>query len=159
MRGKIITPAILLLAACQPPAMPEGKAEDAPGNVLTTPDSSSGSAIGNNAAPPPAPAAEAPATQEALPAEFHGRYDESRVACRGSSEYRLVITASELRYHESVGRVRKVVVEEPLVASVTADYQGEGETWSNVRELRLSKDGSSIMITGDGTGLTRIRCQ
>ncbi len=95
---------------------------------------------------------------EAIPAIFHGRYDESRAACDRPSDYRLVVTPSELRFHESIGKVRRVSIEGPRIVHVVADYQGEGESWSNSRELRLSHDDATIMISGDGTGLTRVRC-
>jgi hypothetical protein len=42
--------------------------------------------------------------------------------------------------------------------SVGADYEGEGETWSEIRELRLSDGGNSLTVTGDGTMVTRVRC-
>ena len=163
MRITIAAASAALLAGCQVPETPQenGGASEA---VIATPDSSSGSPINteaaaeaSNTASAPAPAV--PVRAGSIPPVFHGRYDESRAACARPSEYRLVITASELRFHESIGKVRGVAVEGPVTASVTADYRGEEESWSNTRQLLLSKDNGSIMISGDGTAITRIRCQ
>src|SRR5688572_32047930 len=47
--------------------------------------------------------------------------------------YKLAVSASELRFHESIGTVRSVKVEAPGRIEVLADYQGEGESWQNLR--------------------------
>jgi hypothetical protein len=141
--------------ACQPP---EG-GEDATGqggNIIATPDSSSGAP----GAEPVAPLAPAPieAVGKTLPPAFHGAYDESGEACGRPSEYRLVVTQSELRFHESIGTVRSVSVQDRRTVTVNADYQGEGQSWRNARRLELSEDGGTLTVAGEGTSLARVRC-
>ncbi len=123
----------------------------------------------NSAAPPPAasqaaapeapsPPPPAPGEAQAIPPAFQGVFDAPRDACAGPSEYRLTVAPGELRFHESIGTVRSVTGDGPDAIRVTADYQGEGESWTNVRTLRLSDGGMTLTITGEGTSLTRYRC-
>jgi hypothetical protein len=102
--------------------------------------------------------ATAPSPAQAIPPAFQGVFDAPRHACAGPSEYRLTVSAGELRFHESIGIVRAVTEDGPDTIRVAADYQGEGESWSNVRALRLSDGGMTLTITGEGTSLTRYRC-
>ncbi|HEY0326870.1 MAG TPA: hypothetical protein VGC46_12965 [Allosphingosinicella sp.] len=108
-------------------------------------------------APPPASEPEAQPSVAAIPARFHGRWDASREACaRPSSEMRLVVGATSLRFYESVGQVRAV---RPSGDSVAVDLTttGEGETRSETRTLRLTADGRLAVESG-GTSATRVRC-
>jgi hypothetical protein len=115
-------------------------------------------------ATPPTPAPDAtaatPAAAEALtiPSPFQGVYDGNLAACAEPSDARLEIGPGELRFHESIGTVRKVAIVSPNRVSVTADYQGEGERWRSVRELSLSGGGATLVVSGDGTSLIRRRC-
>ena len=106
----------------------------------------------------PVPAAPGPAAIPDIPAAFRGVYDVDREACSRPSEYRLTIDALRLRFHESIGEVRSVIVDAPDTIRVAADYQGEGERWRNVRTLRLTDGGATLTITGEGITLARIRC-
>jgi len=54
--------------------------------------------------------------------------------------------------------VRGVTIDGPRAIHVAADFQGEGESWSAVRQLRLSEDRARLTISGDGTELVRVRC-
>jgi hypothetical protein len=153
---------ILMLAAAT--AMIAACGSDDGGNADTA-----GPTPANDApAPPPADAAaaaapdrqaaSAPGLGQAIPPAFQGVFDAPRDACAGPSEYRLTVAGGELRFHESIGTVRSVTVDGPDAIRVAADYQGEGESWSNVRTLRLSDGGMTLTITGEGTSLTRYRC-
>lgn len=97
------------------------------------------------------------AAQAAIPIAFHGVYDRDRGACSAPSEYRLAVTADTLRFHESIGRVRSVSGSGRRV-SVAGDWQGEGESWTNTRDLILSPNGGTLTVEGDGASLTRVRC-
>jgi hypothetical protein len=144
----------LLLAACGAPVEPDGNSNQvfAPPPM---PDSSSGdadfNAAGNVVAPDPKPA-----IAGAIPEPFRGTYDQNEESCARPSEYRLTVDAGELRFHESIGRVRSVKASTPTRIEVLADYQGEGETWQNVRTLEL--DGKRLTISGEGTKIDRVRC-
>jgi hypothetical protein len=102
---------------------------------------------------PPAPAVRS----DAIPAPFLGVYDGSLEACTRPSDERLAVTPRRLRFHESIGTVRIVTAKGPDAIEVEADYQGEGESWRSVRELRLS-GGGTLTVSGDGTRLVRVRC-
>ena len=118
-----------------------------------------GQAAPKTAAPAGAAPVRAPSVlsgASAIPAAFQGVFDESKAACAGSGEARLEVSGGELRFHESIGTIRNVAIASPTEISVTADYQGEGESWHNVRTLKLS--GDTLIISGDGTSLARIRC-
>ncbi len=140
------------LASCGAPA-DRNQADNVP-----QPGSSSGDPVSNEAAPA-APEAAAPAPAEpvtAIPAAFHGVYDQDRDSCGRASEYRLNVTADALRFHESLGIVRAVTVAGPDAVDVVADYEGEGESWTNRRRLRLA-DGK-LTISGEGIEIVRLRC-
>jgi hypothetical protein len=72
--------------------------------------------------------------------------------------HRLTVSATELRFHESIGTVRQAAVTGLDSVTVEADYQGEGESWRSIRELRLSDGGATLTVSGDGTKLVRVRC-
>lgn len=117
-----------------------------------------------NAAMPPAldvpanVAAAAPLATVAIPAPFQGVYDESEEACARPSEYRLSISDKALRFHESIGTAATVIMKNARSVSVLADYEGEGEKWRSRRQLDLSEDGRTLIVSGEGTRLTRVRC-
>jgi hypothetical protein len=147
MRGRIVTAGAALLAACGS-GEPVNQAEPvaAPPSIVSTPTA------------PAVPVAVQAKPAAAIPEPFLGTYDISREDCARSSDGRLTVAPGELRFHESIGTVRKVTVAGADSVTVEADYQGEGESWRNVRELRLAGGGASLTIRGDGIGLTRIRC-
>ncbi|HEY0043005.1 MAG TPA: hypothetical protein VGB62_00515 [Allosphingosinicella sp.] len=114
---------------------------------------------------PPAEPAEAveipevkPVSTATLPEDYRGVWEETPADCAAPSEYRLEVTAGTLQFLESIGTVTAVTEMGDDAVSVGADYEGEGETWSEIRELRLSDGGNSLTVTGDGTMVTRVRC-
>ena len=135
-----------LLAACGAPVEP-----DESNQVMAPPPLATGNAYDNATAPTPEPA-----IATAIPEAFRGTYDQDERSCGRPSQYRLIIDSTELRFHESSGKVRTVKVESPTRIEILADYQGEGETWQNVRTLEL--DGKRLNISGEGTSADRVRC-
>jgi len=99
-----------------------------------------------------------PAKAASIPSAFHGVYDSSPEACTRPSDGRLTVAARELRFHESIGSVRSVTRSSSGALRAEADFQGEGERWRSSRELRLSKDGAKLSVSGDGTSFDRVRC-
>lgn len=94
-----------------------------------------------------------------IPARFRGEWTEEPSACgSGDSETRLRIGADALRFYESIAKVREIEVVSDRVIEVTADYSGEGQTWSNQSRLSLSPDGDTLTVTGEGATMTRTRC-
>ena len=151
MRGiGLLTAAAVILGGC---SSRQVTANEAAGNVAAPPLS--------NPAEPTAAEPSSPQTgaiRDAIPAAFHGVYDGSLEACARPSDQRLTVSAGELRFHESIGSVRKVAPGPSGAIRVEADYQGEGESWRSSRDLLLSEDGSKLTIGGDGTSLVRVRC-
>lgn len=109
-------------------------------------------------AEPPAPPA--PVAQATLPAGFLGRWAADAAACAVTGhESRLVVSPTDLTFHESIGRIRGVVAAGDRVADVTADFEGEGETWSRDMRLSLSADDQTLTIEyPDGDASSRRRC-
>ena len=151
-----------LLASCGGPGdsdrnaagnVPAGAPAEPAANA-TAQSIAANAAAASDPAIPPLP----PADVNVIPAPFQGRYDESVAACGRPSDGRLEVTGRELRFHESIGQVRTVSAEGARAVKVTADYQGEGESWQSVRTLRLSADGGSLTISGDGSELVKVRC-
>ena len=142
-----------LLAGCE---MREAGIDNAADGSAASPAVPPGESAAPVTAPPPLPAT--PAASDSIPAAFLGVYDGSREACGRPSDERLSVAPRELRFHESIGTVRGVTVAGADAVNVEADYQGEGESWRSVRELRLSDGGSTLSISGDGTRLARVRC-
>jgi hypothetical protein len=93
-----------------------------------------------------------------IPRAFLGTWDISKATCRRASDARLVISPRELRFHESIGTVRRVAAAGGSSIAVTADYQGEGERWRGEQRLRLSGGGRTLTLTGEGDRHVRVRC-
>ena len=151
--------ALLLLAAAGLAACDSASVNESTDAAPLQPGSSSGDPAPPAAAPPAASPAEGPAASAsatAIPAPFHGIYDQSREDCARPSQYRLTVSAGELRFHESIGTVRTVALEDPNRILVDSDYQGEGESWQT--RQRLVRDGDRLTISGDRTSLERVRC-
>ena len=149
MRGFAVLPALAaaLIAGCGRPGA------DRTGNESASPPTGQ-SATANASEPAPT----APATGKTIPATLLGVYDASIEACGRPSDTRLTVSPTELRFHESIGTVGKVTAAGAGAVRVEADYQGEGERWRSVRELRLGDGGQSLRISGEGTSLVRVRC-
>ena len=148
--------AALALGGCGGP-----KAEDeapAPAN-----EAAAQAPVGDSGVPPgiSRPAHPEPVRSDTIPFAFHGMYDAPAAAAAGCgrrTELRLDVSASELRFHESAGIVRGVTIDGPRSIHVAADYRGEGERRREVRQLRLSEDGSRLTVAGGGAETVRIRC-
>jgi ferric-dicitrate binding protein FerR (iron transport regulator) len=111
-------------------------------------------------AAPRASAAFEPQRGTAIPAPFLGVYDRTLGRCSGASQERTTITPGELRFHETIGKVRSVLLRRENELEVDADYQGEGEYWRSNRLLTLSEGGARLIMDGDGTrpAMIRVRC-
>ena len=151
--------AALILAACSAEGGAPGEGTD---TVAVGDVAGEDAAAPPSDVPPPAVDDEAKSDPEAaaiIPARFHGEWNADLSACgTGLSETRLRIDAARLTFYESIGMVRRVEIESEQVVDVTAEYRGEGETWTDERRLSLSPDGDSLTITGQGSTLTRSRC-
>jgi hypothetical protein len=165
MCGGGLALALTALAACGAPPPADRAASEkvvlAPEEVLA--ESNASIVYGRNQAlanltkevAPPTP--EEAAAGAIIPARFHGRWDSSREACaRATSEMRLVVAGTSMRFYESVGEVITVRSAGDTVA-VDLRTSGEGETRAETRALRLTSDGRLVVQSG-ATSATRLRC-
>lgn len=98
-------------------------------------------------------------SRSAIPVQFQGTWDweNGRYECGSPlSEGNLVIGLNRLKFYESSGSVSEVLVTGDLEMTTTAEYSGEGSTWTETDTFQLSPDYSTL--TDVGTGAVRIRC-
>jgi hypothetical protein len=132
-------------------------------NLAAAPAASTPAPVENGSAVPAAPKAPGafePERGTTIPAPFLGVYDRTLASCSGPSQERTTITPSELRFHETIGKVRSVLLRRENELEVDADYQGEGEFWRSNRLLTLSQGGARLIVDRDGTSpaMMRVRC-
>lgn len=148
-----ISAAALALAACDGTSPTEERSNGA-NAVAPAPDKGTAAAAGAQTSPPAGADREAVV---AIPARFHGTWDSSAAACAGRpGEMRLVVEPDRLRFHESVARVLAVETAGDDV-NVDLAFEGEGETWQEVRMLRLDAQGRLDVATSNDSA-TRVRC-
>ena len=145
-RSSAVFALLILLAGCG-----GGRDEDADRAAAETNIADAGIPAEGEA---PAP----PETLAAVPERFRGRWDASAAACGTSvSPMRLEIAGDSLRFHESVGRVVGVRRAAANAVEVDLALQGEGQSWTETRTLRLLQGGVLVVESGD-TVARRIRC-
>jgi hypothetical protein len=132
------------------------RAAPAPTAPAPAPTENSSAAL----AAPKATAAFVPVRGTTIPAPFVGVYDRNAASCSGPSEDRVTITPSELRFHETIGKVQGTLLRLENELEVDAKYQGEGEFWRSNRLMSLTQGGARLDIIGDHTsrGLQVYRC-
>lgn len=99
-------------------------------------------------------------TATLIPDSFLGRWDADAEACKsGGSDMALRVEPGALRFHESTATPTSVLALDDDALRVVAAYEGEGETWTAERILRL--DGPETLFVGDnaGEGVSRVRCE
>lgn len=161
--------ALLLLAACgsqsdsrdsQPgvvanivdQAVPVGRDASPPANAIATaeapPDLS-----------PPAAAQPDAGASNGMPIALQGHWTGLNEACgdKGAAQ-QLQIRAASLIFLESVGTVKSITPASDGRLSVSAEFTGEGESWTRTLALRPSDNGRRLTITNDGTAIVRKRC-
>lgn len=156
---------LLLLAGCgddnKTPA--QGGIEGAPiGNAAPAPDVTPAEMAEPAETPPALPANQAtaePADPSKIPAAIRGQWVGLSERCgdRGAP-LALEVTQSELLFHESVGTIKKVEAASGDARRVTADFTGEGESWTRTLLLQPSASGHRLTITQQGSAVTRKRC-
>lgn len=154
--------ALMALAACDrsdPPAnqvsieLNEAAPDPAPAAPAPTPEQAEPEPANNSHAAPPA-------ASGAIPAAYHGVFDQTAAACAlDSSIYRLTVSGDELRFHESLADVQTVTPAGDNAVRVAANYSGEGMNWSNIQRLALSDGGRTLTITGENDPVVRKRCR
>lgn len=95
-----------------------------------------------------------------IPAHFRGEWNLQLNDCGGlQSDGRLVITARELEFHESRGKVISARSDGDAL-TVSAEMSGDGEMWEETYRFRLSPDRQALLqpVSHDDEGVRRLRC-
>ncbi|MEA3064031.1 MAG: hypothetical protein QOJ27_466 [Sphingomonadales bacterium] len=152
MRGSLILLAPALLVACdsKKPAIPEEPGVNVAAPLVVQPPARPAPAVPAKASPV--------AALDGIPPTFLGTWDASAEACVRPSDQRLMVMPRELRFHESIGRVYRVVGVGANTIRVAANYQGEGESWRATQLFRLGGNGGTLAITVDNGWVVRVRC-
>lgn len=108
------------------------------------------------AAPAVAEPAAPPADANAIPAMFHGRWDSTLEGCAAGTDLKMVVTANEISFHESIAKPTSVTVINPTSVGINADVSGEGQEWTSSLELVLN--GDKLTTTMQGLSTDRVRC-
>ena len=94
-------------------------------------------------------------TTPRIPAAFQGNWSATHASCgKPGDDMRLAVQADSLIFYESVGQVTAV---QPLgkdQVRIRADYNGEGNRWSDEATLALG-DGGNVLTIGK---TKRVRC-
>lgn len=94
----------------------------------------------------------------AIPDRFHGTWDDVACDCSTNSDALLRISASEMRFYESVSKITKVEADGDAII-VTTLSSGEGETWESALRLSITGDTLSMKVVGAAWGpFERKRC-
>ena len=95
-----------------------------------------------------------------IPAPFRGEWNLQLEDCGGlQNDGRLVITARELEFHESRGKVISASSNGEAL-TVSAEMSGEGEMWEETYRFRLSPDRHALLqpVSHNDEGVRRLRC-
>jgi hypothetical protein len=99
--------------------------------------------------------ADADTTARMIPPAFRGNWSRSATTCgKPGDDMRLAVAADSLTFYESVGAVKTVKRLAPGRIELTADYNGEGDKWTDTATLALSNGGNSLTIGP----VRRVRC-
>ncbi len=78
-----------------------------------------------------------------IPARFHGVWDYVEGTCLPESDLRMEVSADEIMFYESIGKVTAATADGDAV-QLTMAMEGEGENWSEDYRLSLSGDGEFL---------------
>lgn len=93
-------------------------------------------------------------TLTAIPAQFHGIWDNEDGNCNPASDLRMEISGNGIGFYESMGKLNAVKAAEDGGLSVDLAMEGEGETWTNTIGLTLSGEGADerLLVQYQGEG-------
>lgn len=129
MKLGVVVSLALVLAACS---------SESPAPAQSDPADLTPAATESAAAVPAPPQREATAVRQ-IPPALQGRWGLVPADCnstRGDAKGLLIVSAADLRFYESVGKLRSARSATETSLSGTFDYTGEGMNWT--REVTLS---------------------
>lgn len=94
----------------------------------------------------------------AVPPRFQGQWGSDQKHCGTDDDSRLTIGAGQIRFYESGGSIKAVVMQGQSDLAVIIALSGEGETWLDYRHFRLSADGKTLTDVTVEPELVRHRC-
>ena len=108
-----------------------------------------GNIVGNSSSskPPQDAATESPAAT-AIPAAMHGRWGLVPGDCtstRGDAKGLLTISASELKFYESLGTLDTIEESAPTRIRASFDFEGEGMAWERDVVLDVQDQGATLI--------------
>jgi len=84
----------------------------------------------------------------AIPAAFHGRWGmvpEDCTSTRGDAKGLIAIDGDGIKFYESQGRLTKVTLNAPENFTGTFAFTGEGQTWTNSQNLKLTGSSNTLI--------------
>ena len=84
----------------------------------------------------------------AIPAAFHGRWGmvaEDCTSTRGDAKGLIVVDAGSIKFFESRGTLTNVTGDYPENFTGTFAFTGEGQSWTNSQNLKLTGSSNTLM--------------
>jgi outer membrane lipoprotein-sorting protein len=84
----------------------------------------------------------------AIPAAFHGRWGMVPADCtstKGDAKGLIAIEGNSIKFYESVGKLTKVTLNAPENFTGTFAFTGEGQSWTNSQNLKLTGSSSTLV--------------
>jgi outer membrane lipoprotein-sorting protein len=84
----------------------------------------------------------------AIPAAFHGRWGMVPADCtstKGDAKGLIAIDRNSIKFYESVGKLTKVTLNAPENFTGTFAFTGEGQSWTNSQNLKLSGSSNTLV--------------
>lgn len=159
-RALVTATALLALSACQ-------KQDDAPAleNMAIRNVSDTATPVGvSNAAEekrvaPGVPAEADSERQSGIPVAFRGRWGMTSADCdlsRSDTKGLVTVSANELKFYESLGRLKQITQVSPTEVKARFDFSGEGQNWTKDMTLKLDQGGTILIrVEQDPAGTYR----
>ncbi len=90
----------------------------------------------------------APSESASIPAAFHGRWGMNPADCtstKGDAKGLIIVDPTSIKFYESRGRLTKVVLNAPENFTGTFAFTGEGQSWTNSQNLKLTGSSNTLI--------------
>ena len=102
---------------------------------------------------------EAAERQDTIPEQFRGIWASRAAHCSARGESVLTIRETAIDFYEGRGRVLAIATHGETELALLIEASGEGETWLEARQFRLSEDRQTLTdVTGRRQGAVRYQC-
>lgn len=89
----------------------------------------------------------------AIPAAFQGRWGmvpDDCTSTRGDAKGLIIVDADSIKFFESLGTLTKVTQNAPENFTGTFSFAGEGESWTNSQNLKLTGSSNTLVRKQSG---------